>query len=168
MHYYNYGQMGYVPYMPYYPYPRMYRNNMIQQPRVQLPEEDMDGNDEMDLTNMTKLYPELCKVIYKYVVEYCNDLENDSNNFMYDEEVDKEMLGKIVEYIYNKMKAQNAIPTQKETQMQRRYYGALYHDLITSILLFEIFANRRRRNRRNRRYHPDSYGYYNNNNYYPY
>lgn len=180
---YAYQQPRFYPFIPYYPMMWRAGHEQMQKeepkPKVQMPEEDMDGLDEMDMAYMLQLYPILCKKIYKYVKEMCDTMEH-NGSAMYDELPDKETLIKIVEKVYDKMKEDHMLNAQEITMdraMPRRYYGSIYRDLITVVLLGEIFGNRRRRYRRRRRpyqggYYDDYYdGYYDGNyynDYYPY
>lgn len=134
---------------------------------VHVAEEDIDGMDEMDMAGMLKHYPIVCKDIYKYVKEACDKLEH-NGSLMYDEIPDKETILRLVDKIYDAMVDANQVDKQdlaRRIALPRGYYGSMYKDMITVILVNEIYGNRRRRHRRRRRRYPCHHGCHNQ---YPY
>lgn len=119
---------------------------------VFIPEEDMDGMDEMDLAQMLKMYPKISKEIYKYVKMICDTLDKEGS-MMYDEVMDKESILRLVEKIFKMIMEEHA-KDSKRGAMPRGYYGGLYKDMIHTILLNEMYGHRRRRHRRRHRRYP--------------
>ncbi|MFP4697367.1 MAG: hypothetical protein ACLFMO_01530 [Eubacteriales bacterium] len=168
---YDYSNM-YYPYMPYDKRRGLYYN--YQTTPVQLPFEDNDGIDEMDLDYMKKMYPDLAKQIQYYIDEECDKMEYDGS-YMYDEYPDREAVNMISEKIYERVMEDPAVrinevsDEKKDEEVESQQFGYRrfgLRDLIQVMLLNEIFGRRRRYYRRRRRpryrypYSSDYYSYY--------
>lgn len=154
-------------YPSYWGYPNTYP-----QVPVQMPTEDMDGLDEMDMKYMKRMYPEICKEIQRYVDEECDKLEYESS-CMYDEYPERERIEMIIDKIYDKVKDKKVEMKEmevEETDLPRQFYGGynnnqILRGLVGALLLNEMFGRRRRIYRRRRRrpfYSPYGYGWNNN------
>lgn len=129
-------------------------------PKVQEYHCDDHGEDEMDIALMHKMYPEVGKTIYKHVKDYCDNLEK-KDSCMYDEYPDYHTYQMIVDKIYNKMYKANEVPRSVGAfELLRNGQSNYFKELISVILLNEIFGNRRRRHRRRHRpYYGDHHHY---------
>ena len=96
---YDYSNM-YYPYMPYDTKKGLYYNTL--DISIQNMEEDYDGEDEMDIENMKKLYPEIARMIQYYIEEACDRMEYEGS-CMYHEYLDKEAIMMIIEQLYEKI-----------------------------------------------------------------
>ena len=119
-----------------------------------LPLYGYDNSEDLDkdIEYMRHLYPNTAKLIQRAVEDECDKLEYDGS-VMFDEYPDKTSLDRIIDRIYEKMKDMDEDDMQIETKSfnpSRRRRNFL-RDLITIVLLNEIF-NRRRRYRSRRRW----------------
>lgn len=151
---------------PYYPMIRFQRPTQApvttappaKLPIVKRPMADQDGEDEMDMAYMTKMYSQICKEIHHFVVRICDGMET-KDSCLYHEYPDIATYQMLVEKIYDMMKKDGKVPRVPGIyEGARDYQGDLFRDLIGAVLLAEVFGNRRRRHRRRYRPHP-SYPY---------
>jgi hypothetical protein len=111
--------------------------------------EDLDR----DVEYMKRLYPRTAKLVQKEVDEECDKMEHDGS-MMFDEYPDKEYLEKIIDRIYNRIDTQGQEP---KVEMKSLYFypperGSNHlRDIVSLVLLSEIF-HRRRRHRSRRRW----------------
>jgi len=109
--------------------------------------EDLDR----DMNYLKQLYPNTAKRIQKEIDEECDKLEYDGS-VMFDEYPDKVTLDKIIDRVYEKVKDLDETPqVEINSYYAPRRRQNLLRDLVTIILLNEIF-NRRRRYRSRRRW----------------
>ena len=109
---------------------------------------------DKDAAYMKQLYPSQAKVILPYIESECDQMEYDGS-VMFDEYPDRVALDRIVDRIYEKVKDLDEEEAQVEAKSiyfyPQRRYGSGLRDIITLLLLNEIF-NRRRRYRSRRRW----------------
>ena len=111
--------------------------------------EDLDR----DVDYFRQLYPNTVRSIQSAVDDECDKLEYDGS-FMFDEYPDKVTLERIVDRIYERMQELEEMP---QVEANSLYYGYprrrpnYLHDIVTILLLNELF-NRRRRYRSRRRW----------------
>jgi len=114
---------------------------------------DNSADLDRDVEYMKQLYPNTAKKIQSEIDNECDQLEYDGS-VMFDEYPDKESLEKIVDRIYEKI-GDNEEASQLEMNSFRDYPRRRrqnhLRDIISLILLNEIF-NRRRRHRSRRRW----------------
>jgi len=109
---------------------------------------------DKDAAYMKQLYPSQAKAILPYIESECDQMEYDGS-VMFDEYPDRVALDRIVDRIYEKVKDLDEEEAQVEAKSiyfyPQRRYGSGLRDIITLLLLNEIF-NRRRRYRSRRRW----------------
>ncbi len=108
---------------------------------------------DKDFKYMQQLYPRIAKNIVEEVVKECNKLDYDGS-FMYDEYPDKVSLDKIVDRISLNIQAvdEDDKTKVKSTSFYPRQRRNNLRDIVSIILLNEMF-NRRRRYRSKRRWY---------------
>lgn len=114
-----------------------------------------DNSDDLDrdLEYMKQLYPSLARNILPYVEDECDQMEYEGS-MMFDEYPDRFGIDRIVDRIYDKVKDMDEEPKVEANSLYlfpQRRYGNHMRDIITLLLLNEIF-NRRRRHRSRRRW----------------
>jgi hypothetical protein len=151
-----------VPYMTYPEYPGLpnylYMPGAIPYnvpmgiPLLPLYGYDNAADMDRDIEYMKQLYPETARKLQFEIDNECDKLEYDGSA-MFDEYPDRTFIDRIVDRIYDKMKDED---DEAQVEMQNMYghssrrRGSRYRDLITLLLLGEIFNRRRRfRSRRN-------------------
>jgi len=145
--YLPYGSLNYVPLPKVTPY-----NTPMGIPLYPLYGYDNCEDLDRDLNYLKQLYPNTAKRIQKEIDEECDKLEYDGS-VMFDEYPDKVTLEKIIDRVYEKVKDLEEAP---QVEINSYFYPPrnrqnLLRDLVTIILLNEIF-NRRRRYRSRRRW----------------
>jgi len=116
---------------------------------------DNSADLDKDLDYMKELYPNTAKIILKEISQECDCMDYDGS-CIYDEYPDRVTLEKIVDRIYDRVKdmAQEE-PTVEASSLYfyppRRRHDPL-RDLVTLVLLSEMF-NRRRRYRSRKRWY---------------
>jgi len=114
---------------------------------------DNSADLDRDVEYMKQLYPNTAKKIQSEIDNECDLLEYDGS-VMFDEYPDKESLDKIVDRIYEKVgdnEEESQIEMNSFRDFPRRRRQNHLRDIISLILLNEIF-NRRRRHRSRRRW----------------
>jgi hypothetical protein len=115
---------------------------------------DNSSDLDKDLDYMMELYPRTAKIILKEISIACDSLDYEGS-CMFDEYPDRVSLDRIVDRIYDKVKyMEEEEPIVEASSLYhnpRRRRDNHLHDLVTLILLGEIF-NRRRRHRSRRRW----------------
>jgi hypothetical protein len=100
-----------------------------------------------------QLYPSTAKSIQNAVDDECDQMEYDGS-MMFDEYPDREYLNKIIDRVYDKVKNIDEEPQVEASSLYfyppRRVDNHL-RDIVSLLLLSEIF-NRRRRHRSRRRW----------------
>ncbi len=111
--------------------------------------EDADRDREY----MKQLYPNTAKMIQKEVNHECDQMEYDGS-MMFDEYPDKTSLDRIIDRVYDRVKDMEEEEPQVEINSvyyyPRRRQRNLLRDIVSLILLEEIFDRRRRFRRRKR------------------
>jgi hypothetical protein len=108
---------------------------------------------DKDASYMKQLYPSQAKIILPYIESECDQMEYDGS-VMFDEYPDKVIIDKITDRIYEKVKDMDDEPQLEAKSLYfypQRRSGSNLRDVITLLLLNEIF-NRRRRYRSRRRW----------------
>jgi len=141
----------------YFINPQLPNNNPYKVPMgiPLLPLYGYDSCEELDkdAAYMKQLYPGPAKSILPYIESECDQLEYDGS-VMFDEYPDKVALERIVDRIYEKVKNLEEEPEVEAKSLYfypQRRYGNNLRDIVTLLLLNEIF-NRRRRYRSRRRW----------------
>ena len=153
---------GTMPYMnnpPYQGIPNMYlpNSNAYQVP-MGIPLFPLYGYDnstdlDRDLEYMKQLYPKTARTIQKEIEDECDKMEYDGS-MMFDEYPDKEYLDKLTDHIYDRIKK---VEDEPQVEMNSLYFypprrnSNYLRDMVSLLLLSEIF-NRRRRYRSRRRW----------------
>ena len=151
--------MPYNGYAPYQGIPNMYLPNTnaynvpMGIPIFPLYGYDNSADLDRDVEYMKQLYPKTARSIQREIDNECDQMEYDGS-MMFDEYPDKEYLDKIVDRVYTRIKQ-----TEEEPQVEmnslyfyppRRNQNYL-RDIVSLLLLSEIF-NRRRRHRSRKRW----------------
>ena len=152
-------QMPNMGYPDYYCVPNMYLPNgnsygaPMGVPLYPLYGYDNSADLDKDIQYLQQLYPNTAKTIQKEVANECDQMEYDGS-MMFDEYPDKEYINKIVTRIYDKV---NDSSEEPQVEMKSLYLYPVrkrnnyLHELITLVLLSELF-NRRRRYRSRKRW----------------
>ncbi len=144
-------------YPPYQGIPNMYLPEGYSVP-MGVPMYPLYGYDnsadlDRDIQYMRQLYPKTAKRIQKEIDNECDKLEYDGS-MMFDEYPDKEQLDRIIDRIYERIKNMDEEPQLEANSLYlyppRRSTNYL-RDIVSLLLLSEIF-NRRRRYRSRRRW----------------
>ena len=158
MPYYYNPNMPYMHYAPYQGIPNMTLPNNAYNVPMGIPLFPLYGYDnsadlDRDVEYMKRLYPKTAKTILKEVDNECDHMEYEGS-MMFDEYPDKETLERLIDNIYNRIKV---IEEEPEVEMNSLYFYPPrrnqdhLRDIVSLILLSEIF-NRRRRHRSRRRW----------------
>jgi hypothetical protein len=113
-----------------------------------------DNSEELDrdVEYMKLLYPSTAKVIQKEVDDECDQMEYDGS-VMFDEYPDRNTIDKIVDRIYEKVKDTDEEPEVQANSVfffpPRRHRNDL-RDIVSLLLLNELFHRRRRHRSRKR------------------
>ena len=153
---------GNVPYMSYPPYqgiPNMCVPNANSYnvpmgiPMYPLYGYDNSADLDRDVEYMKRLYPKTAKAIQKEIDNECDKMEYDGS-MMFDEYPDKEYIEKLIDRVYDRVKQTDEEPQVEINSLYlyppRRNQNYL-RDIVSLLLLSEIF-NRRRRHRGRRRW----------------
>jgi hypothetical protein len=159
MPYYYNPSMPYVSYPPYQGIPNMYVPNTntynvpMGIPLFPLYGYDNSADLDHDVEYMKHLYPRTAKAIQKEIDNECDQMEYDGS-LMFDEYPDREYLDKLVDRVYDRIKQ---IDEEPEVEMNSLYFYPprrnqnYLRDIVSLLLLSEIF-NRRRRYRSRKRW----------------
>lgn len=161
--YYNYpampNEMPNMNYPAYQGIPNMYLPNQNQYtapmgiPLFPLYGYDNSSELDRDIEYMKQLYPGTAKTIQSEINNECDQMEYDGS-VMFDEYPDKVYLERIIDRIYEKMKDLDEEPQVEANSLYfypTRQQNNYLHDLVSILLLNEMF-NRRRRYRGKRRW----------------
>jgi hypothetical protein len=153
------GNMPYVNYAPYQGIPNMYLPNTnaynvpMGIPLFPLYGYDNSADLDHDVEYMKQLYPRTAKAIQKEIDNECDQMEYDGS-MMFDEYPDKEYLDKLIDRVYDRIKQLDEEPQVEMNSLYfyppRRNQNYL-RDVVSLLLLSEIF-NRRRRHRGRKRW----------------
>jgi hypothetical protein len=159
MPYYYNPNMPFVGYAPYQGIPNMYLPNTntynvpMGIPLFPLYGYDNSADLDHDVEYMKQLYPKTAKAIQKEIDNECDQMEYDGS-MMFDEYPDKEYLDKLIDRVYDRIKGTEEEPQVEINSMYfyppRRNQNYL-RDIVSLLLLSEIF-NRRRRHRSRKRW----------------
>jgi hypothetical protein len=153
------GNMPCVNYAPYQGIPNMYLPNTnaynvpMGVPLFPLYGYDNSADLDHDVEYMKQLYPRTAKVIQKEIDNECDQMEYDGS-MMFDEYPDKEYLDKLIDRVYDRIKQ---IDEEPQVEMNSLYFYPprrnqnYLRDVVSLLLLSEIF-NRRRRHRGRKRW----------------
>jgi hypothetical protein len=153
------GNMPYVNYAPYQGIPNMYLPNTnaynvpMGIPLFPLYGYDNSADLDHDVEYMKQLYPRTAKAIQKEIDNECDQMEYDGS-MMFDEYPDKEYLDKLIDRVYDRIKQ---IDEEPQVEMNSLYFYPprrnqnYLRDIVSLLLLSEIF-NRRRRHRGRKRW----------------
>jgi hypothetical protein len=114
---------------------------------------DNSADLDRDVEYMKQLYPSVAKRIQSEIDNECDQLEYDGS-VMFDEYPDKVTLDRIIDRIYDRVRQNEEEPEVEMNSFFGRPRGRrenLLRDVVTLLLLNEIF-NRRRRFRSRRRW----------------
>ena len=151
-----------IPYMSYAPYqgiPNMYLPNSnpynvpMGIPLFPLYGYDNSADLDHDMEYMKQLYPKTARAIQKEIDNECDKMEFDGS-IMFDEYPDKEYLDRLVDQVYERIKQLDEEP---QVEMNSLYFYPpkrnpnYLRDIVSLLLLSEIF-NRRRRYRGRKRW----------------
>jgi hypothetical protein len=158
-YFYPTGQMPYPNYPTYQGLPNMYLPNMnpygtpMGIPLYPLYGYDNSADLDKDAEYLKQLYPATAKAIQHEIENECDQMEYDGSQ-MFDEYPDKEYINKIVDRVYDKVKDMDEEPMLEASSLYfyppRRSHNHL-RDIVSLLLLSELF-NRRRRYRSRRRW----------------
>jgi hypothetical protein len=159
MPYYYNPNMPYISFAPYQGIPNMYipssnpYNVPMGIPLFPLYGYDSSADLDRDLEYMKQLYPRTARAIQKEIDDECDKMEYDGSA-MFDEYPDKEYLEKLIDRVYDRIKKIDDEPKVEANSLYfyppRRNPNYL-RDIVTLLLLSEIY-NRRRRHRSRRRW----------------
>jgi hypothetical protein len=153
------GNMPCVNYAPYQGIPNMYLPNSnaynvpMGIPLFPLYGYDNSADLDHDVEYMKQLYPRTAKAIQKEIDNECDQMEYDGS-MMFDEYPDKEYLDKLIDRVYDRIKQ---IDEEPQVEMNSLYFYPprrnqnYLRDVVSLLLLSEIF-NRRRRHRGRKRW----------------
>ncbi len=153
------GAMPYMNYPPYQGIPNMYLPNSntynvpMGIPLFPLYGYDNSADLDRDVEYMKQLYPKTARIIQKEIDNECDKMEYDGS-MMFDEYPDREHLDKLIDHIYDRIKQMEEEP---QVEMNSLYFYPprrntnYLRDIVSLLLLSEIF-NRRRRYRSRRRW----------------
>jgi hypothetical protein len=111
-----------------------------------------NGEDvDRDWDYMKQLYPSTAKTILREINDECDKLEYDGS-FMFDEYPDKASIDRIVDRVYERIRN---LWEESQVEMNSVYYyprsrSNFLRDIVSLVLLNELFNRRRRYNRRRR------------------
>jgi hypothetical protein len=153
------GSMPYMSYPPYQGIPNMYVPNTNSYnvpmgiPLFPLYGYDNSADLDHDVEYMKQLYPKTAKAIQREIDNECDQMEYDGS-MMFDEYPDREYLEKLIDHVYDRIKQ---IEEEPQVEMNSLYFYPprrnqnYLRDIVSLLLLSEIF-NRRRRHRGRKRW----------------
>lgn len=113
---------------------------------------DNSEEADRDMEYMKQLYPSSAKMIQREINKECDQLEYDGS-FMFDEYPDKISLDRIIDRVYDKVKDMEEEPQVEMNSVNffpRNRRSNPLRDIVTLVLLGELFDRRRRYRRRRR------------------